>query len=199
MPTIFLWNVRSRDEPLMLWPTGPPFLIIVIFSIAVISGVWRVHLLILVEDNLFLSILLLLLSSITMKTATNLLRSRVLISWHRHDAAIADLHSAVSGPALPTLYRFISNSISWAIYFQVDHHAFAKLNLVNTTNICRFLAQIWRVVLTLILILAQVKWFESLLLELVCHGLSMGLISQRLSCLLTDPMPSALAAHWLPC
>ena len=45
------------------------------------------------------------------------------------------------------------------------------------------------------MMLAQVKRFESLLLEPVSYGLSMSLISERLSCLLTDPVLGALAAH----
>ena len=87
------------------------------------------NLLILIEnDLLFLIILLLLLFFIaTLKTITDLLRGRVFVRRHRHDATIADLHPAVSSLAIPTLDRFISTPSS-VVYFQVDNHAFALVD-----------------------------------------------------------------------
>ena len=109
----------------MLGSTRSSFLIIVIFDIAVISGVRCVYLLILIKnDLLFLIILLLLLFFIAaLQTVTNLLRGRLFVRRHRHDATIADLHPAVSSLAIPTLDRFISTPSS-VVYFQVYNHAF---------------------------------------------------------------------------
>ena len=56
----------------MLGSTGPLFLIIVIFNIAVISCVRCMHLLTLIEDDLFLfDILLLIFFVATLKTVTD--------------------------------------------------------------------------------------------------------------------------------
>ena len=76
VPAVVLRNVRPRDKSFALGP-GRSFLIIVvlILSIAVISRVRCMHLLILIEDYLFSFILLLVFSSVTaLQTVADLCR-----------------------------------------------------------------------------------------------------------------------------